>query len=328
MEAHRTRPPIRARTSRPTGRGDHDYRQTRDRHADDLRDHLQYAIGLELTTIPAYLCALYSIVPGANTAACEVIQSVVLEEMLRMALAANILNAVGGTPATRPADGGPSPVPVYPATVPFIDALPVIHLRAFSPAAIDEFIAIERPAATRGPRRPPGTATARSARSTPRSRPGCARSARPRYSGRDARRERAASSSTENYYGGAGTLIEVTDLESALAAIGEIVREGEGVPRRALGQTAHEHLLSGARTPGRLGAPYDVDDMDRLPFGRTMHSPTPASPRSAPGATTGPTSSPETCPRATSCRWTGARSSRWRRTRPRTPTTAPGPTSP
>ena len=168
---------------------------------DDLRDHLQYAIGLELTTIPAYLCALYSIVPGASTAACEVIQSVVLEEMLHMALAANILNAVGGIPDTRPADGGPSPVPVYPATVPFIDAIPVIHLQAFSPAAIDEFIAIERPAGDEGAgerasgarARPPGIATARSARSTPRSRPGCARSARPRYSGRDARRERAAS---------------------------------------------------------------------------------------------------------------------------------------
>ncbi len=68
----------------------------------ELRDHLQYAIGLELTTIPAYLCALYTIVPGANTAAYEVIESVVLEEMLHMALAANVLNAIGGAPSTGP----------------------------------------------------------------------------------------------------------------------------------------------------------------------------------------------------------------------------------
>ena len=161
---------------------------------DDLRDHLQYAIGLELTTIPAYLCALYTIPPGANTAACEVIQSVVLEEMLHMALAANILNAIGGAPATGPVAGGPSPVPVYPATVPFIDALPVIRLRAFSPAAIDEFIAIERPAQEEKGTRPAGSATARSARSTPRSRPGSVRSARPRCSGGAARRAPAASS--------------------------------------------------------------------------------------------------------------------------------------
>jgi hypothetical protein len=114
----------------------------------DLRDHLQYAIGLELTTIPAYLCALYTIIPGVNSAACEVIQSVVLEEMLHMSLAANVLNAIGGAPATGPVGDGPSPVPVYPATVPFIDAMPVIRLRAFSMAAVDDFIAIERPVET------------------------------------------------------------------------------------------------------------------------------------------------------------------------------------
>ncbi len=238
---------------------------------DDLRDHLQYAIGLELTTIPAYLCALYSIVPGANTAACEVIQSVVLEEMLHMALAANILNAVGGAPATGPAGGGPSPVPAYPATVPFIDAMPVIHLQAFSPAAVDEFIAIERPAGdekTAGGGDRYGSIGAFYAAIEAGLRalgtPGVFRQ------GREARA--GCQLTAENYYGGAGTLIEVTDLDSARAAIGEIVREGEGVPRRVLRQTAHEHLLSGARTPGRLGAPYDVDDMDRLPFGWKMYS--------------------------------------------------------
>ncbi len=90
------------------------------------------------------------------------------------------------------------------------------------------------------------------------------------------RRGRAARAgcqlTSEHYYGGAGTLIEVTDLDSALAAMAEIVREGEGVSRQVLGQTAHEHLLGGARTPGRLGTPYDVDDMDRLPFGWKMYS--------------------------------------------------------
>jgi Ferritin-like len=242
---------------------------------DDLRDHLQYAIGLELTTIPAYLCALYTITPGASSAACEVIQSVVLEEMLHMSLAANVLNAIGGAPATGPVGGGPSPVPVYPATVPFIGALPVIRLQAFSKAAVDDFIAIERPAeqveadadmpaadgrygsigafyaAIEAGLRALGTPEVfRRGRAT---RAGCQLTA-------------------ENYYGGAGTLIEVTDLDSALAALAEIVREGEGVSRRVLRQTAHEHLLSGARTPGRLGAPYDVDDMDRLPFGWKMYS--------------------------------------------------------
>jgi hypothetical protein len=200
---------------------------------DDLRDHLQYAIGLELTAIPAYLCALYSIVPGANTAACEVIQSAVLEKMLHMALAANILNAVGGAPATGPAGGGPSPVPAYPATAPFIDALPVIHLRAFSPAAIDEFIAIERAAREQGPaaagRERYGSAgtfyAAIEAGLRALGTPGVFRR------GREARA--GCQLTAENYCGGAGLLIEVTDLASALAAVGVIVRESESAPRFA-----------------------------------------------------------------------------------------------
>lgn len=219
---------------------------------DDLRDHLQYAIGLELTTIPAYLCALYSIVPGANTAACEVIQSVVLKEMLHLALAANILNAVGGAPATGPAGGGPSPVPVYPARVSFIHALPVIHLRAFSPAAIDEFLAIDRPVSAAGASEERATAEEATAEeATAEEAVQDAAAAGDRYGSIGAfyaaieaglrtlgtpevfRRGRAARAgcqlTTENYYGG-GTLIEVTDLDSALAAIGEIVREGEAVP--------------------------------------------------------------------------------------------------
>jgi hypothetical protein len=79
--------------------------------------------------------------------------------------------------------------------------------------------------------------------------------------------------SSRDYYGGAGTLIEVTDLDSALAALTEIVREGEGLPRTALDQTAHDHLLSGTR-PGRLAGhrSYDVVDADKLPYGWKMYS--------------------------------------------------------
>ena len=112
---------------------------------DELRAHLQYAIGVELTTIPAYLCALYTIDEGTNTAASDVIQSVVLEEMLHMALAANVLNGIGGVPCTAPVGTGPSPVPAYPTKVPFIDRIPEIHLQRFSPAALEEFLAIELP---------------------------------------------------------------------------------------------------------------------------------------------------------------------------------------
>ena len=65
---------------------------------EDLRQHLQWAIELEHSTLPPYLTALYSIKDGTNQEAVEVIHSVFIEEMLHLTLAANILNAVGGAP--------------------------------------------------------------------------------------------------------------------------------------------------------------------------------------------------------------------------------------
>ncbi|TMR31208.1 ferritin-like protein, partial [Nonomuraea zeae] len=65
---------------------------------DSLREHLQWAIELEHATLPPYLCALYSLDPERNPEATEVIGSVFAEEMLHLALAANLLNAVGGRP--------------------------------------------------------------------------------------------------------------------------------------------------------------------------------------------------------------------------------------
>jgi ferritin-like protein len=44
-----------------------------------LREHLQWAIELEHATIPPYLCALYSIKPGHNAQAREVLSSVMVE---------------------------------------------------------------------------------------------------------------------------------------------------------------------------------------------------------------------------------------------------------
>ena len=236
---------------------------------DDLHDHLQYAIGIELTTIPAYLCALYSIDPGTNTAAYEVIQSVVLEEMLHMGLAANVLNAIGGVPSTDPVGDGPSPVPSYPTSVPFISRIPTIHLQAFSPQAIDEFIAIESPdsaeahvgeqygsigafytAIESGLHRLCSPGVFEAARSI---RPGC-------------------QLTSGDYYGGAGRMIEVLDLESALEALAMIVREGEGVPAAILEEKAVEHAIEGAAMLARPQTKLGVDDRDTLRFGWKMYS--------------------------------------------------------
>jgi rubrerythrin len=75
---------------------------------------LQQAVELEHSTIPTYLYALYSLVPGRNDAVAERIESVVVEEMLHLTLAANVLNALGGGPVLDKADF----IPTYPGPLP------------------------------------------------------------------------------------------------------------------------------------------------------------------------------------------------------------------
>ena len=61
---------------------------------ESLRTHLQWAIELEHATLAPYLSALYSIKDGTNVESAEVIKSVFIEEMLHMALAANIISVL------------------------------------------------------------------------------------------------------------------------------------------------------------------------------------------------------------------------------------------
>ena len=62
-----------------------------------LRAHLQFAVDLELWTIPFYMSALFSIV-DRSSAAYQLVQSVVHQEMLHLQLASNIANAYGLSP--------------------------------------------------------------------------------------------------------------------------------------------------------------------------------------------------------------------------------------
>jgi hypothetical protein len=77
---------------------------------------LQKAIELEHATIPPYLTAYYTlrgISPGA-AAARQIVRSIVIEEMLHMHLACNILNAIGGAPLINTQDF----IPKYPGPLP------------------------------------------------------------------------------------------------------------------------------------------------------------------------------------------------------------------
>lgn len=109
-----------------------------------LREYLQAAVEIEHLTIPVYMTGLYSIRPGTNLYARSTIRSVLLEEMLHMTLASNLLNAVGG----RPDVAHPDFVAGYPAKLPMSDpSLPGIPLQHFSQQALETFMLIERPRA-------------------------------------------------------------------------------------------------------------------------------------------------------------------------------------
>ena len=59
-----------------------------------LREHLQWAVGVELYAITYYMSAMYSVIDQASETK-RLVRSVVNQEMLHMQCAANITNAYG-----------------------------------------------------------------------------------------------------------------------------------------------------------------------------------------------------------------------------------------
>ncbi len=110
-----------------------------------IRAKLQTAVELELTTIPPYLMALYSIKPGKNVVASNLIRSVFMEEMLHMILASNVLVSIGGRLSLSEAN-----VPTYPCRLKFegktfLDREFDVHLAALSKQSLHDFMQIELP---------------------------------------------------------------------------------------------------------------------------------------------------------------------------------------
>jgi hypothetical protein len=108
-----------------------------------LKAALQNAIELEHSTIPPYLYALYSLRPNTNLEIAGLIKSVVVEEMLHMAIDCNILNAIGGTPQMD----DPCFIPKYPGHLPGgVEGSLIVGLTPFSKQVLkDTFMAIEEP---------------------------------------------------------------------------------------------------------------------------------------------------------------------------------------
>jgi hypothetical protein len=110
---------------------------------DQLLPIIQKVIELEHATIPPYLCGYFTIRQGSNELAADIIRSVVVEEMLHMTIACNLMNALGGQPAIDT----PRFVPDYPGELPFgIGDHFQVHLRKCSVEQVqDVFMKIEEP---------------------------------------------------------------------------------------------------------------------------------------------------------------------------------------
>lgn len=109
---------------------------------EDLHDMVQSAIQLEFATIPPYLTAMISLKPGQNREIWGLIHEVVIEEMLHMTIASNIMNAIGG----RPTLAAPDFLPKYPGPLPMGIGDLTVPLEKFSTGLMRRvFMEIEEP---------------------------------------------------------------------------------------------------------------------------------------------------------------------------------------
>ena len=189
---------------------------------ESLREHLQWAMELEHATIPPYMCALYSLDPERNPESVEVVTSVLMEEMLHLTLAANLLNAVGGQPVLD----APHLLPGYPRLLPHGDPSLEVRLLPFGAEALALFLAIERPSASDAP--PEGDAYETIGQFYKAIELGlrdlCTSLGESAVFAGDPARQ----VTNKLAYQGGGDIVAVTDLDSALQALQEVVEQGEG----------------------------------------------------------------------------------------------------
>ena len=187
---------------------------------DDLKQALQLAIELEHSTLPPYLTAYFSIIPGHNHEVAQIIRSVLMEEMLHMSLACNMLNAIGGNPAIDV----PGFIPVYPTELPgsLRPGLTVTLKKASIDQIRDVFMGIEEPGVTIEPKAKHSMTIGWFYKQIAQGFEHLVKKlGKENVFVGDATRQL-----TEWEFG--GTMIPVYNLKDALAAIKEIVEEGEG----------------------------------------------------------------------------------------------------
>jgi hypothetical protein len=191
-----------------------------------LQAHLQWAMCVELSTIPPYLCAAYSIQDNTSEAY-RFIVSVAFEEMLHMMLVSNLMNAIGASPKLSG-----DFVARYPGYIPHHAAGgPFIQLQPYSPALLkNTFMGIEQPEGS--PRAPAeGDEFQTIGQFYKAIDDGFDRVVH-RLGPEQVFGHDTGFQATDTYFGmGGGRLLGVKDLASAHAAIKEIVLQGEGAVR-------------------------------------------------------------------------------------------------
>lgn len=237
-----------------------------------LREDLQRALILELSTIPPYATACYSIKEQGqydrsepeivNAEPIEVIRQVMVEEMLHMVLVANVLNAIGG----RPTLNDPELLPTYPRHL-LCGKGPTVHLRRFTPEQVRAFREIERA--------PPDWENARKGDYrtiggfyfwiTLQIEKACdEHGAENVFTGEESRQI-----GNGDYYGAGGEVIEIVGtpeerMNLALRAIWEIIEEGEGADHGGL-------ACDGDRIPAPAGEErWDIAHFFK--FNEILHS--------------------------------------------------------
>lgn len=198
-------------------------------NVDELENHLHQAAALELSTIPLYLYAAYSIQTqgtyqwAAGMSAFRTIRSVVIEEMLHLCLVRNLITAIGRGKGMRLYDE--AIVPTYPS--PMLHRVPTLMLQ-LEPCTTslmrDVFMPLELPAKADAPAQSEqyntiGQFYAAITR-------GFETLSGPKL-WRHAHPELQYNRAYWNQDGGGKPLV-VTDLPSALGAISTIVEQGEG----------------------------------------------------------------------------------------------------
>jgi hypothetical protein len=225
---------------------------------EDLRKAAQLAVEVEFTTIPAYLTALYSMSQTDNFAY-QALRSVAMEEMFHVNQAANILVALGGKPRFTGKHA-----PKYPCYLPHAnpETTPLVGLCRASPQVFGSmFAAIETPAEAGAPPQGDNYDTIGQLYDA-------LTTAVAAYPGNPFEADPATGRQRTDIYLGkfGGNVVKVTDKDTALQAVNEIVKQGEGtvpataplIPLEQFG-TYNQY---GQRTDGTygpiMGTPYEM----------------------------------------------------------------------